>query len=155
MVRFLASGFVPVVAGALLLLQSTAGAAPYTVLLESNEDRSDGTEVFLTSFDTFDDLINSPPSGGVGAFSGLNVNPAYSVGGFVSAFPGDDPGATVAEPGTLLLLAAGLGLLGLRRRAFAAGHASAERPLAQPVTQVANGAMSRIRRSSTGTRSAP
>jgi hypothetical protein len=88
----------------------------YHVLLESDIDRSDGTEIFLTSFDTFDDLINSPPSGGTGAFSGLNVNPAYSVGGFVSAFAGDDPGVSVPGPGTLLLLAAGLGILGLMRR---------------------------------------
>ena len=57
-----------------------AHASAFRLLLETDAD-TDNNEVFITSFATFDDLVNSPPSGGIGAFSGININSAYSVGG--------------------------------------------------------------------------
>ena len=91
----------------------------YRLLLETDADSGSGTEVYITSFATFDELIASPPSGGPGAFSGININSAYSIGGFAYEF---DPAAPpppptgVPAPATGALMLLGCSLLALARR---------------------------------------
>ncbi len=84
----------------------------YRVLLESNDDRSDGTELFLASYGSFDALVNSPP-GVPGQFSGLNISPDYSVRGFAWEF---ESTISVPEPPTAALLLVGAAFLLVRRR---------------------------------------
>ncbi len=85
----------------------------YRLLLESDPETGFG-DVFLASFDTFDDLVNSPAGGGAGEFSGLKISPGFSVGGLAYEF---DPPA-VPLPASAYLLLGALGLAGaLRRRA--------------------------------------
>ena len=96
-----------------------AEAASLRVLLESNDDRVGGQEIFLTSFDTFDALINSTSSGGTGAFSGINIASGYSVGGFAYEYDNvvDPPPPAVPLPASIGFLFGALGLLiGLKRR---------------------------------------
>ena len=90
----------------------------YRLLLESDTDEFANNEIFITSFASFDDLVNSPPTGGVGTFSGINIAPGFSVGGFAYEFdPGFDP-SPVPAPASLPVLAGGLAMLGAvaRRR---------------------------------------
>ena len=62
------------------LLWLPAFAAPYHVLLESNDNLGAGQEIFLVSYDSYADLISNTQASS--AFSQLNVNASYSVGGF-------------------------------------------------------------------------
>ena len=55
----------------------------YNLFLESNDDQPSGSEVFLTEFDSFGDLLNGNFSG---AFSFLNIGAGFSAGGL--AFDG-------------------------------------------------------------------
>ncbi len=112
---------VPTLLGALILValtSQTGHAASYRLLLESDTDTTANNEVFLTSFASFDDLVNSPPTGGVGTFAGINIAPGFSVGGLAHEFdPGFDP-SPVPAPASLPVLAGGLAMLGAvaRRR---------------------------------------
>jgi len=54
----------------------------YHLLLESNEDRSSGSEVFLTSFNSFTDLVGANISSST--FSQLNIGANFSSGGLVA-----------------------------------------------------------------------
>ncbi len=97
----------------LLVSASVSEASTLRLLLESDPETGIG-DVFLSSFDTFDDLVNSPAGGGPGGFSGLKISPGFSVGGLAYEF---DPPA-VPLPASAYLLLGALGLAGaLRRRA--------------------------------------
>lgn len=82
----------------------------YQLLLESNDDRN-GNEVFMATFDSFQDLLDGTLSGS--SFSELNINPGFSAGGLVAYLP--EP-VEVPEPGTLGLLLIGLTTIWLRAR---------------------------------------
>jgi hypothetical protein len=81
-------------------------ASGYQLLLESDTDDVGGSELFLTTFATIDDFLDSNLSSS--SFSQLNVAPGFSVGGFAADF---QPTVAVSEPATIALL--GLGLAGL------------------------------------------
>ncbi len=66
------------------LVPSASAQLPFTVLLESNEDRGSGAEVFLADFASLDDLVNSAFLSTT--FSALNIGPSFDVVGL--AFDG-------------------------------------------------------------------
>lgn len=84
----------------------------YQLLLESDADRSAGNEIFLASFDSFQDLLDGTIASS--SFSQLNINANFSTGGIVAHAP-ESP-VEVPEPGSLGLLILGLGALMLRSR---------------------------------------
>ena len=85
----------------------------YRLALASRTDRPAGQDLFVVTYDTFDDLINSPPGAG-GAYSGIDVGNAYTVAGL--AFEARTP--PVPEPATGAMLSLGLAVAawGARRR---------------------------------------
>ena len=88
----------------------------YRLLLEADEDRGAGTEVFMGTFDTFDDLLNGTFADG--SFSQLNVGPNFSVGGLAyDGFPDDVAPVPLPASMALSLSAfASIGLLSVARR---------------------------------------
>ncbi|MCB1968428.1 MAG: PEP-CTERM sorting domain-containing protein [Candidatus Accumulibacter sp.] len=64
----------------LLVAGEEAWAAPYSVLLESNADRSNN-EIYLANYDSFAKLLSNTLSAS-SAYSALNVSSNFSVGGF-------------------------------------------------------------------------
>ncbi len=64
-----------------LVLPQVSVAWPLRLLLEPNSDAPAGSEVFATSFATFDDFLNSP-SGPPGSFSGIGISQNFDVVGF-------------------------------------------------------------------------
>ena len=65
---------------ALLLPAKGAWALPYSVMLESNADRS-SNEIYLANYGTYADLLSNTLDAS-SAYSALNVSSAFSVGGF-------------------------------------------------------------------------
>jgi hypothetical protein len=64
----------------LLFAGQNAWAVPYSVLLESNADRS-SNEIYLANYASFPELLSNALDGS-SAYSALNVSSAFSVGGF-------------------------------------------------------------------------
>ena len=64
---------------AFLLLGGNAHAAAFRLLLESNDNAPGGSEVFLASYSTIDDLLTGTESSA--GFSDLNIAGNFSVGG--------------------------------------------------------------------------
>ncbi len=58
----------------------TVGADGYHVLFESRADAAMGAEIYITTYDSYADLMNGNES--LEGFSQLNVAPAYRVAGF-------------------------------------------------------------------------
>ncbi len=84
----------------------------YQLLLESDDDRQGGSEVFLASFAGFQELLDGTLSSS--SFSQLDIGPNFSGGGLV-VLP-DHP-VEVPEPSSIGLLGAGLlGLIWARRK---------------------------------------
>lgn len=94
----------------------------YSILLESDENRQGGSELFLATFDSFGDLLNGSLSDG--SFSQLNIGTNFGVAGMIALSDGnidivDDP-AEVPEPGSMAIISLGmLALSAVRRRAVA------------------------------------
>lgn len=89
----------------------------YRVMLESDENRNAGAEIFMASYDSFDDLMAS--NAGSLTFSQLNVGANFSVGGF--AFE-PDPITPVPLPASGLMLVSVLGAGAAARRARSRRH---------------------------------
>lgn len=77
----LVSHFVFWAAAALLMLSTSVMAAPYRLLLESDQDASEGSEVYLVSFNSQGELIAGVPA--ASQVSQLNIDAGFSIGGFV------------------------------------------------------------------------
>jgi hypothetical protein len=95
----------------------------YRILAESDADAAGGSEVFLRTYATFDDLLID--NKGPGGFSALNVGAGFSIAGMAS-----EAAAPVPEPPVTALLA--LGLISVwftRRRGTQFGGASTVRRL--------------------------
>ena len=75
MKREILSVLAAVIAGVLAL---PAQAATFDLLVESDDDRDAGSEVFMATFDTFGDLLNSSSTVET---SQINIGPNFSVGG--------------------------------------------------------------------------
>ena len=101
-------------------LTQSAQAATFDLLLESDADETTGSEVFLTTFNTFDDILTSNFTSS--GFSQLDIGPNFSAAGLAySGFPPDP--AVVPLPASLPLTMGALGLLalsGVRRRRLVA-----------------------------------
>ena len=69
-----------VACAASLLPAQNAWALPYSVLLESNADRT-SNEIYLANYASYDDLLTNTLAGS-SAYSTLNVSSAFSVGGY-------------------------------------------------------------------------
>ncbi len=67
------------VATALLAAKDT-WAVPYSVMLESDVDRT-SNEIYLANYASFNDLVNNNLDGS-SAYSALNISSAFSVGGY-------------------------------------------------------------------------
>ena len=91
-----------------LLLAIQAQATPIQLLLESDANAAGGNEIFLATYDTYTDLIDSNLSSGT--FSQINVGSNFSVGGYTYEV------VSVPAPGTFALLGIGLAGMGLARR---------------------------------------
>ncbi len=78
----------------------------YRALLERDADAAAGSEVFLASFDTFEDLLAGTTS--QTGFSQVDINSNFSVGGLAYEAPNNDGGPAVIPlpAGGLLLLSA-------------------------------------------------
>jgi hypothetical protein len=81
----------------------------YHLLLESDEDRPAGQEVFLASFDTLGNFI-AADFASIG-FTAIDIAADFSIAGFTMEFQLDDLPVKVPEPSSVGLLL--LGLLGL------------------------------------------
>lgn len=99
-----------------------AHAAPFRLLLESNENRQGGSEVYLANFDDFPTLQSGTLGSGSG-FSQLDIGNNFSAGGLAYEMLDPEPEVEpVPEPGSLGLLGAGLfGLIAANRRRFLRG----------------------------------
>ena len=85
----------------------------YRLLLTTRNDGPAQSEVFVATYASFDDLINSPAAVG-GDFSGIDIGTSYRVAAFAYE------AAPIPEPGTAALFALGLAATGWvgRRRIF-------------------------------------
>jgi len=83
----------------------------YRLMLSSRTDFGAGNDVYLLTYDTFDDLINAPSFGGPGMFSGIDIAPDYMAMGlaYEAATPVPEP------PAAALMLLALAGLATVRR----------------------------------------
>ena len=88
----------------------------YRLMLSGRSDEGAGRDVFVITYDSFDDLLNSP-AGAPGSFSGINVSSDYVASGL--AF---QPLPAVPEPGSAVTLLAGLALLASTKARFRATH---------------------------------
>ncbi|MDJ0741704.1 MAG: hypothetical protein QNJ91_18505, partial [Gammaproteobacteria bacterium] len=75
----------------------------YQLLLESDDDRLGGSEVFMVTFESFADLLTANFSG---AFSDLDIGVSFSAGGLAYQLEMPPDPAPIPVPGTLALLAA-------------------------------------------------
>jgi hypothetical protein len=93
----------------ILLAPGRIQAAPIHLVLESDEDRPAGQEVFLASFDTLGNFI-AADFASIG-FTAIDIAADFSIAGFTMEFQLDDLPVKVPEPSSVGLLL--LGLLGL------------------------------------------
>jgi hypothetical protein len=99
----------------------------YRLLLTTRADDFAASEVFVATYATFDDLVNSPAAVG-GDFSGIDIGSAYRVAAFAYET------APIPEPGTAALFALGLattGWIGRRRMSRRSRTAARGRPAGQ------------------------
>jgi hypothetical protein len=85
----------------------TWDGSAYRVLLQSRDDASAGSEVFLASYASLDALLVSQltaPS----EFTQINVGQAYRIAGFASVSSTTDSAEDVAEPATWAMMIFGL-----------------------------------------------
>lgn len=87
----------------ILISVGAAQATPLRLLLERDIDSGAGNKVFMASFNSYTDLINSNLSSG--EFSSLDIAPSFSAGGLAYEFSESQP---VPEPSPLLLMSSGL-----------------------------------------------
>lgn len=88
----------------------------YRLALTTRDDSGSGTELFIATYATFTDLVNSPSAVG-GDFSGINVSPGYRVAALAFEPGPVEPPHAVPEPAMGWLAVAGLGALcAVRRR---------------------------------------
>jgi hypothetical protein len=90
----------------------------YRLMLSSREDQGAGKDVFVVTYDSFDDLLNSPAAA-PGNFSGINVSSDYIASGlaYIPSFIVPDV-SDVPEPDSGLMVLVGLGLLVSTRRRY-------------------------------------
>jgi hypothetical protein len=81
----------------------------YHLLLQSDEDRPAGQEVFLASYNTIDDFI-AANFASIG-FTAIDIAADFSIRGFTMEFELGDPDVRVSEPSSISTLL--LGVLGL------------------------------------------
>lgn len=73
------AGFTDINIGPNFNIAGLAYDGAYRLLVESNEDRNGGAELFAATFDTFEDLSNANSSDT--QFTQVNIGPNFSVGG--------------------------------------------------------------------------
>ena len=82
----------------------------YHILAESDTNTTGGSEVFLRTYATLDDILND--NKGPGGFSALDVGPGFSIAAMTS-----ESAVSVSEPSAVALLLTGLIALGFKRKA--------------------------------------
>lgn len=87
----------------------------YRLLLESNDDRVAGDEVFSVTFDSFADLLLGDGFASDSGFTGLGIPGGFGIAGLTAQISATGRGS-VPLPSTLLLLGVGAALLRKRRR---------------------------------------
>jgi len=99
-----------------LICATGADAATLRMLLERDTDAGPGSDVFLASFDTFEDLLAGTTS--QAGFSQVDINANYSVGGLAYKAPNNNGGPAVIPlpAGGLLLLSALASAFAFRRK---------------------------------------
>ena len=98
------------VLAALLALPVVPAHADFQMLLESDTDAGAGNEIWVSTFDTYDDLINGNWSG---TYTGNNIAAGWSVGGLAWE---SETYTSVPEPPTWALFGLGFAGLSLARR---------------------------------------
>ena len=71
--------FFVIIAGIVAAIPSLSKSAAFNLALETDSNAAAGSEVFLASYNTFADLLNSNLASG--QFSQINLGPNFSVGG--------------------------------------------------------------------------
>ncbi|MEO0978577.1 MAG: hypothetical protein AAFY24_15020, partial [Pseudomonadota bacterium] len=78
---FSSRGFSQINVGAQFSVGGLAYDGQFRLMLESNDDRLAGSEVFMATLDTFDDVLNFNFNSSAIGFSQINVGPDFSIGG--------------------------------------------------------------------------
>ena len=97
------------IGASIVLAPGLIQATPIHLLLESDQDRPAGQEVFLASFDTLDDFI-AANFASIG-FTDIDIAADFSIAGFTMEFQLDDLPVKVPEPSGIGMLL--FGMLGL------------------------------------------